>query len=66
MKQVGVLFGDTQPLRADDLASTIDVNKSSVLRAALHIGLAKLEAVASRDLSEAKNLIVVEDAKCKQ
>jgi len=66
MKQIGVLFGDTQPLRADDLASVIEVNKSAILRAALHIGLAKLEAVSSRDLAEAKNLVIVEDAKCKQ
>lgn len=66
MKQVGVLFGDTQPLRADDLASVINVSKSAVLRAALHIGLEKLEAVASRDLVGAKNLVIIEDAKCKQ
>lgn len=66
MKQVGVLFGDSQPLRADDLSDAIGVNKSSILRAALHIGLAKLETVASRSPEEAKDLVVVEDAKCRQ
>lgn len=66
MKQVGVLFGDSQPLRADDLSDAIGVNKSSVLRAALHLGLAKLEAIAARSPEEAKDLTVVEDAKCRQ
>ena len=66
MKQVGVLFGDSQPLRAEDLSEIIGVNKSSVLRAALHLGLAKIEAVAARSPEEAKNLTVIEDAKCRQ
>lgn len=66
MKQVGVLFGDTQPLRADDLAIINSVSKSSVLRAALHIGLAKLESVSARNPEESRNLIIIEDAKCKQ
>jgi hypothetical protein len=66
MKQVGVLFGDSQPLRAGDLSDIVGVNKSSVLRAALHLGLAKLEAVASKSPEEAKNLTIIEDAKCRQ
>lgn len=66
MKQIGVLFGDTQPLRADDLSDAIGVNKSSVIRAALHLGLAKLEAVAAKSPEDAKSLAVVEDAKCRQ
>jgi hypothetical protein len=66
MKQIGVLFGDTQPLKAADLSEVVGLNKSDVIRAALHIGMAKIEIVAARSVQDAKDLIVVEDAKCRQ
>lgn len=66
MKQLGVLFGDTQPLRADDLSDTLNVGKSAVMRAAMQIGLAKLESVSSKNIDDAKMLIILEDAKGRQ
>jgi len=66
MKQLGVLFGDTQPLRADDLSDALNVGKSSVMRAAMQIGLAKLESVSSKNIDDAKMLIIFEDAKGRQ
>lgn len=66
MKQLGVLFGETQPLRADELSGALNVGKSAVMRAALQIGLAKLESVSSKNVEDAKMLIILEDAKGRQ
>ena len=67
MKQLGVKFGDTQDLSIEDLANAIDgVNKSSVARAAMQLGIEHIKKFSARSADEAKMIVVLNDAKGRQ
>lgn len=65
MKQIGVQFSESQELKGKDLASVVNESNAKVFRAAMAIGLEKLNAIASRDPIEAKEVVLVTDAKAK-
>lgn len=66
MNKLDVLFPEKQKLKISDSANCLGVNKSIIARAALAIGLQKIEALSSRDISEAQSLCMMEELKAKQ
>ena len=65
MKQLGAQFSESQELKGKDVADVLGVKPSNVFRAALMIGLQKIEGVASKSPEEAKELVLMTDARAK-
>lgn len=65
MKLVNVKMSETQKLQVEDLASTLGVTSSTVMRALILDGIKRTNAQASRDLKEATDHIKLLDAKAK-
>jgi hypothetical protein len=65
MKPLNVRFPDTAKLKINDIGKSLDLFNSDVARAALMIGLEKIQALGSRDKQEAVNLVISQNLKCK-
>jgi len=65
MKPLNVRFPDTTKLKINDIGEALDLFNSDVARAALMIGLEKIQALGSRDKQEAINLVISQNLKCK-
>jgi hypothetical protein len=65
MKPLNVRFPDTAKLKINDIGEALDLFNSDVARAALMIGLEKIQALGSRDKQEAINLVISKNLKCK-
>ena len=65
MKMLPVKFSDTQTLKIKDLVSVVGIDNSKIARAAMRLGLIQIQALASRDLEKAKDLVLVNDARAK-
>lgn len=65
MKPLNVRFPDTAKLKINDIGEALDLFNSDVARAALMIGLEKIQALGSRDKQEAINLVISQNLKCK-
>lgn len=65
MKVLNVRFSDTQQLKIKDVSSVVDMDYSKVARAAMKLGLAQIQALASRDLDKAIDLVLINDARAK-
>lgn len=63
MKPLNIRFPDVAKLKINDLATAIDVSDSPVARAALSIGLKKLNEMASHNIDETKEFIRIENIK---
>lgn len=66
MKALPIRFSETARLRVEDTAETLKLNPSVVARAALRIGLQKILAVSSKDITEAQALAMMEDLNARQ
>lgn len=65
MKTLGVKFSDVQILKIKDIVEVVGVDASKVSRAAMKLGLAQIEALASRDLDKAIDLVLINDVRSK-
>ena len=65
MKVLNVRFSDTQQLKIKDVSSVVDMDYSKVARAAMKLGLNQIQALASRDLDKAIDLVLINDARAK-
>ena len=65
MKPLNVRFPETAKLKINDIGEALDLFNSDVARAALMIGLEKIQALGSRDKQEAINLVISQNLKCK-
>ena len=65
MKVLNVRFSDTQQLKIKDVSSVVDMDYSKVARAAMKLGLSQIQALASRDLDKAIDLVLINDARAK-
>jgi hypothetical protein len=65
MEKLNVRFPDTTKLKINDIGEALDLFNSDVARAALMIGLEKIQALGSRDKQEAINLVISQNLKCK-
>jgi len=65
MEKLNVRFPDTTKLKINDIGEALDLFNSDVARAALMIGLEKIQALGSRDKQEAINLVISKNLKCK-
>lgn len=63
MKTLGVKFSDVQILKIKDVVDVVGVDASKVSRAAMKLGLAQIEALASRDLGKAVDLVLINDVR---
>lgn len=63
MKTLGVKFSDVQILKIKDVVDVVGVDASKVSRAAMKLGLAQIEALASRDLDKAVDLVLINDVR---
>ena len=65
MKPLDVRFSDLTKLKISDLGDSLDLFKSDVARAAMAIGLEKLQALAARDAKEAKSQVSIYNLRSK-
>jgi hypothetical protein len=65
MEKLNVRFPDTTKLKINDISDALGLFDSAVARAALMIGLEKIQALGSRDKQEAINLVISQNLKCK-
>ena len=65
MRTLNVRFSDTQQLKIKDISTVVDIDYSKVARAALKLGLTQIEALASRDIDKAVDLVLINDARAK-
>ena len=65
MKVLNVRFGDAQQLKIKDVSSVVGVDYSKVARAAMKLGLSQIQAMASRDIDKAIDLVLINDARSK-
>lgn len=65
MKVLPVKFSDTQTLKIKDVVEVVGTDASKVARAAMRLGLNQIQAMASRDLDKAKDLVLINDARSK-
>ena len=65
MKTLGVKFSDTQVLKIKDVAGVVGIDASKLSRAAMKLGLDQIQALASRDLDKAIDLVLINDARAK-
>ena len=65
MEKLNVRFSDQQKRKISDLSDCLDLFSSDVARAAMAIGLEKLQALAARDAKEAKNQVSIYNLKSK-
>lgn len=65
MEKLNVRFPDVANLKINDIGEALDLFNSDVARAALFLGLEKLQHLAARDKQEAINLVVAENIKHK-
>lgn len=65
MKPLNVRFPDTANLKINDIGEALDLFNSDIARAALFLGLEKLQALSARDKQEAVNLVVSQNLKHK-
>ena len=65
MRTLNVRFSDTQQLKIKDISTVVDIDYSKVARAALKLGLTQIEALASRDIDKAVDLVLINDARSK-
>tara|TARA_R110002033_G_scaffold166105_1_gene204486 strand:+ start:93 stop:290 length:198 start_codon:yes stop_codon:yes gene_type:complete len=63
MKTLGVKFSDVQILKIKDVVDVVGVDASKVSRAAMKLGLAQIEVLASRDLDKAVDLVLINDVR---
>tara|TARA_R110000868_G_scaffold210375_1_gene460404 strand:- start:33650 stop:33847 length:198 start_codon:yes stop_codon:yes gene_type:complete len=63
MKTLGVKFSDVQILKIKDVVDVVGIDASKVSRAAMKLGLAQIEALASRDLDKAVDLVLINDVR---
>ena len=56
MKPLNVRFPDKQKLTINDLSEVLDINTSTIARAALQIGLEHIEAAANKNPYSAATL----------
>ena len=62
---LGIQFSDTQALKIKDTASVVNSDSSKVARAAMRLGLMQINALASRDVNKAIDLVLINDLKSK-
>lgn len=65
MKMLPVKFSETQTLKIKDVVEVVNIDTSKVARAALRLGLIQIQALASRDVEKARDLVLVNDARSK-
>ena len=65
MEKLNVRFPDTVKLKINDIGDAVDLFDSAVARAAMTLGLQKLQGLACINPEEAKSLIISENAKHK-
>ena len=65
MKSLGAKFSDTQVLKIKDMKELTGIDSSKISRAALRLGLQQIQALASRDLDKAIDLVLINDARSK-
>ena len=65
MKSLGAKFSDTQVLKITDMKEVTGIDSSKISRAALRLGLMQIQALASKDLDKAIDLILINDARSK-
>jgi hypothetical protein len=65
MKVLNVRFSDTQQLKIKDVSGVVDMDYSKVARAAMKLGLNQIQALASRDIDKAIDLVLINDARSK-
>ena len=59
MTPLNVRFPDKQKLQITDLSDVIDINTSTIARAALQIGLEQIREAASKDTGKASNVCMI-------
>mgnify|MGYP000164867934 FL=1 len=57
MKVLNVRFSETQQLKIKDVAGVVDLDYSKIARAAMKLGLNQIQAMASRDIDKAVDLV---------
>jgi hypothetical protein len=65
MEKLNVRFPDTVKTKINDVGEVVDLFDSAVARAAMTLGLQKLQGLACINPDEAKSLIMSENAKHK-
>ncbi len=65
MKVLNVRFSETQQLKIKDVAGVVDLDYSKIARAAMKLGLNQIQAMASRDIDKAVDLVLINDARAK-
>jgi len=65
MKVLNVRFSETQQLKIKDVAGAVDLDYSKIARAAMKLGLNQIQAMASRDIDKAVDLVLINDARAK-
>lgn len=65
MKMLPVKFSDTQVLKIKDVVEIVGVDTSKVARAAMRLGIAQIQALASRDVDKAIDLVLINDVRSK-
>jgi len=65
MKTLSVRFSDAQQLKLKDISDIVGIDYSKLARAAMKLGLNQIQALASRDLDKAIDLVLINDARSK-
>lgn len=65
MKMLPVKFSDAQLLKIKDTVEVVGIDTSKVARAAMRLGLAQINAMASRDVDKAIDLVLINDVRSK-
>jgi hypothetical protein len=65
MKLLNVQFSEVQILKIKDAGEVLGVTNSKIARAAMRLGIQQILALASRDTSKAKELVLINDTKSK-
>jgi len=65
MKSLGAKFSEKQLADIKETSLGLDVAISKLARAALRIGLAHIDNMASKDMDKALDLVLVNDARSK-
>tara|TARA_Y100000310_G_scaffold299240_1_gene333895 strand:- start:4 stop:201 length:198 start_codon:yes stop_codon:yes gene_type:complete len=65
MKMLNVRFSDTQRLKIDDTAKSVELDFSKVSRAAMRLGIQQIITLAAQDPEKAKELVLINDAMAK-
>lgn len=66
MKRLEVLFPDSQHATIEETSKKTEPNKSKLCRAAMEIGLQKINDLAEKDLDAAQELIAISDFKSRR